>query len=71
MYDLSYFIYLQKSNWFNQECRVEGPIVKYNEQMLKHSVKSPNLENGKLAHEYLYPFDEHDRWVNWAYNINE
>ena len=39
--------------------------------MLKYSVKNPNLEIDELARDYLYPFVEHDRWVNWAQNIGE
>ena len=38
--------------------------------MLKYAVKNPKC-NEELEPEYLYPFAEHDRWVNWAQNVGE
>ena len=39
--------------------------------MLQYSVKNPACNSEKFEPGYVYLFDEHDRWVNWAQNINE
>ena len=58
-----------KGNWFNKERRVEVSLVKYNKHNLKYATKNPNCDN--VLPDYLYPFADHDRWVNWAHNISK
>jgi hypothetical protein len=59
-----------KGDWFNQERRVEVTLGEYNKHMLKYALKNPKCDD-ELEPEFLYPFAEHDRWVNWAQNIGE
>ena len=60
----------RKGDWFNQERMVEVKLGEYNKHMLKYAAKIPKCNDG-LEPEYLYPFAEHGRWVNWTQNIGE
>ena len=60
-----------KGDWFNRERNIEVSLTDSNKHLLKYAVYNTKSEIDELEPSYIYPFAEHDRWVNWAQNINE
>ena len=58
-------------DWFNRERNFEVSFTDANKHLLKYAVRNNNLENDELEPTYIYPFVEHELWVNWSQNINE
>ena len=46
-------------------------LTESNKHLLKYAVLSEQSESDELEPVYIYPFAEHDRWINWVQNINE
>ena len=60
-----------KGDFFNRERNIEVSLTDENKHLLKYAVKNEKAENNDLEPSYIYPFAEHDRWINWAQNISE
>ena len=60
-----------KGDWFNRERNVEVSLTDSNKHLLKYAVRNTISDTDNLEPEYIYPFAEHERWANWAQNINE
>ena len=46
-------------------------MTESNKHLLKYAVYNTKSKINDLEPLYIYPFYEHDQWVNWAQNINE
>ena len=64
------FLYA-KGDYFNRERNIEVSLTDANKHLLNYAVKNEKVENDELEPSYIYPFAEHDRWINWAQNISE
>ena len=60
-----------KGDYFNRERNIEVSLTDANKHLLKYAIKNEKAENDELEPSYIYPFAEHDRWINWAQNISE
>ena len=60
-----------KGDFFNRERNIEVSLTDANKHLLKYAVKNEKAENDDLEPSYIYPFAEHDRWINLAQNICE
>ena len=47
-----------------------GKGRKSNKHLLKYAIYNEKSENDDNEPVYIYPFAEHDRWINWVQNIN-
>ena len=60
-----------KGDLFNLERNIDVILTKSNKQLLKYAMFNKNSESDELESSYIYPFAEHNRWLNWSRNINE
>ena len=60
-----------KGDFLNRERNIEVILTDANKHLLKYAIKNEKVKNDELEPSYIYPFTEHDRWINWAQNISE